>query len=51
MLPWICRSDITDQRFKNRKCIFLLARVSKQVISKGSGYGIYIQFAFYIKTY
>ena len=40
MLPWILRSDITDDRFKNGKCIFLLARVCKPVISKVSGYGI-----------
>ena len=39
---------ITD--LKKEIFFFLRARVSKQVISKGSGYGIYIQLAFYIET-
>ena len=39
---------ITDLKTEN--VFFLRARVSKQVISKGSGYGIYIELAFYIET-
>ena len=50
MLPWIERLDITDNRFKNTKCIFLLVRVCKQIISKGSGYEISIQVPLYIET-
>ena len=35
---------------KKGKFIFLLARVCKQVIWDGSGYGIYIKFSFYTET-
>ena len=35
---------------KTPKCIFVLARVCKQVISQGSGYEIYIESPFDIET-
>ena len=35
---------------KKRKCLFLVATVCKQFICKSSGYGIFIEFSFYIET-